>query len=122
MKFKTCILATSLGLAFAGTALADTVVITDPKAVQTTESADSSRSHTSETTTTTTTTAPAIATPVTEASVATILMNAGYHDVHDIELKKHKGVWKAKADNVSGDDMDIQVDATTGRIVHVEED
>ena len=71
------------------------------------------------TTTTTTTTTPAPA-PIDATSVTSVLTDAGFHDIHDVSLKN--GVWKAEADDITGDDLEIHVDATTGRIVHVEED
>lgn len=71
------------------------------------------------TTTTTTTATPAPA-PVDATTVTQVLADAGFHDIHDVSLKN--GVWKAEADDITGDDMEIHVDATTGRIVHVEED
>ena len=71
------------------------------------------------TTTTTTTTTPAPA-PLDATSVTSVLTDAGFHDIHDVSLQG--GVWKAEADDITGDDMEIHVDANTGRIVHVEDD
>ncbi len=163
MTFKQSVLTVSLGLALAGSAMADTVVIHEPEVrtivtkagygnpvlverngklwrLKTTTAsntpvtvfvneqgeilgaADVSRTRVSETTTTTTTTAATIAAPVTAASVATVLANAGFHNVHDISFLEKKGVWKAEADDISGEDFEVHVDATSGRIVHVEDD
>lgn len=87
--------------------------------------ADVARTRITETTTTTTTTAavpaPAPA-PVTEATVSTIVMNAGFHNVHDIDFLDDKGVWKAEADDITGEDFELHVDAISGRVVHVEDD
>lgn len=86
---------------------------------------DVARTRITETTTTTTTTsavpAPAPA-PVTKATVATVVMNAGFHNVHDIDFLDNKGVWKAEADDITGEDYELHVDATSGKIVHVEDD
>jgi len=87
--------------------------------------ADVARTRITETTTTTTTTSAVPApdpTPVTEATVTTIVMNAGFHNVHDIDFLDSKGVWKAEADDITGEDYELHVDAITGRIVHVEDD
>ena len=89
--------------------------------------ADVARTRITETTTTTTTTSatPAPAptpTPVTEATVTTVVMNAGFHNVHDIAFLDSQGVWKAEADDSSGADYELHVDATSGLLVHVEDD
>jgi hypothetical protein len=49
-------------------------------------------------------------------------MNAGFHNVHDIDFLDSKGVWKAEADDITGEDYELHVDATSGRIVHLEDD
>lgn len=71
-------------------------------------------------TTTTTTTQTVPADPVDAAEVTALLAEAGFHDIHDVSLDD--GVWKAEADDITGDDLEIHVDARTGRIVHVEDD
>ena len=167
MTLKQLVVAVSLGLALAGSAVAETIVINEPevrtivvkegygdpilverdgdlwraKSInkagdgevtlfvnsegQVLGAADVARTRITETTTTTTTTsavpAPAPA-PVTEATVSTIVMNAGFHNVHDIDFLDSKGVWKAEADDITGADYELHVDATSGRIVHVEDD
>lgn len=84
--------------------------------------ADVARTRIVETTTTTTTeVAPVPAPdPVDEGEVASVLVDAGFHNVHDVEYRD--GVWKAEADDITGDDLEIHVDASTGLIVHVEDD
>ena len=167
MTLKQLVVAISLGLALAGSAVAETIVINEPEVRtivvkqgygdpvlverdgglwrartinktgegevtlfvnaegQVLGAADVARTRITETTTTTTTTsavpAPAPA-PVTEATVSTIVMNAGFHNVHDIDFLDGKGVWKAEADDITGEDYELHVDATSGRIVHVEDD
>jgi hypothetical protein len=165
MTLKQLVVAVSLGLALAGSAVAETIVINEPevrtivvkegygdpilverdgdlwraKSInkagdgevvlfvnsegQVLGAADVARTRITETTTTTTTTSavPAPA-PVTEATVGTIVMNAGFHNVHDIDFLDDKGVWKAEADDITGADYELHVDATSGRIVHVEDD
>lgn len=86
--------------------------------------ADVTRTRITETTTTTTTTTsePA-AEPVTQpSSVATIVRDAGFHNVHDIAYLDNRGVWKAEADDITGSDFELHVDPDTGLIVHVEDD
>jgi len=86
--------------------------------------ADVARTRITETTTTTTTTTeePA-AKPVSQpASVATIVRDAGFHNVHDIAYLDNRGVWKAEADDITGSDFELHVDPNTGMIVHIEND
>lgn len=85
------------------------------------------RGRITKTTTTTTTTvtpaAPAPAPkPVTEAQVEAIVINAGFHNVHDIDMLNTTGVWKAEADDSAGEDYELHVDAMSGQIVHIEDD
>jgi hypothetical protein len=54
--------------------------------------------------------------------VRTVLAANGYHDIHDIDWLKHRGVWKAEARDRSGDDWEIHVDPVDGSILHVEDD
>lgn len=167
MVLKHLVIAVSLGLALTGSAVAKTIVITEPevrtivaqngygdpiliqrdgtmwrvKSIDNTSqnevtlfvnaegevlaASDVARLRITETTTTTTktsTTPMATPTTVTEATVATTVMNAGFHNVHDIDFLESKGVWKAEADDSTGEDFELHVDATTGRIVHIEDD
>jgi membrane protein implicated in regulation of membrane protease activity len=71
----------------------------------------------------TTTVAPVprvVAAPLTEADVTAVLVEAGFHNVHDVDRRGN--VWKAEADDITGEDFEIHVDATTGMIVHIEDD
>jgi len=169
MTLKQLVIAVSLGLALTGSAVAETIVISEPEVrtivvkegygeptlverdgslwrVKSIDNdgdgevtvfidaegkvlgaADVARTRITETTTTTTTTSatPAPAptpTPVTEATVTTVVMNAGFHNVHDIAFLDSQGVWKAEADDSSGADYELHVDATSGLLVHVEDD
>ncbi|NND45004.1 MAG: hypothetical protein HKN58_06740 [Xanthomonadales bacterium] len=83
------------------------------------------RIATSETTTTTTTTTTTEVNPqdtVTHDEVASIVIDAGFHNVHDIDFLDRKGVWKAEADDVTGEDFALHIDPLTGLIVHIEDD
>jgi uncharacterized membrane protein YkoI len=172
LKLNKLTLAVSLGLALAGSAMAETttvaetIVITEPevrtlvvdegfsdpilverdgdlwrvKSVatggtdevtlfvnsegQVLGAADVARSRMTQTTTTTTettTTTPAPA-EVTSESVNTTVMNAGFTNVHDIDFLEDEGVWKAEADDSRGEDYELHVDASSGEIVHIEDD
>ncbi len=60
------------------------------------------------------------AAPLTAEGARAVLIGAGYHNVHDLSLRR--GVWKAEARDASGDDREVHVDAMSGAIVHVEDD
>ena len=70
--------------------------------------------------TATTTTAPVARAPLDEADVTAVLVDAGFHNVHDVD--RRGAVWKAEADDITGEDFEIHVDATSGLIVHIEDD
>jgi len=75
------------------------------------------------TTTTTTTTTTTEAAPLTQpTSVAEVIREAGFHNVHDIDFADNRGVWIAEADDITGEDFELHVDPETGLIVHIEDD
>jgi hypothetical protein len=59
---------------------------------------------------------------VTEAGVEAIVINAGFHNVHDIDMLDSKGLWKAEADDSAGEDYELHIDPLSGQIVHIEDD
>ena len=68
-----------------------------------------------------TTTMPKLApAPLNEADVAAVLIDAGFHNIHDVDLDD--GQWKAEADDITGEDFEVRVDASSGAIVHIEDD
>ena len=52
---------------------------------------------------------------LTKADVEAKLTAAGYLKVHDMEFRN--GVWEAEAENDSGQDFELRVDAATGEII-----
>ena len=54
--------------------------------------------------------------------VRTVLAANGFHDIHDIDWKSHRHVWKAEVRDRSGDDLEVYVDPIDGRILNVEDD
>jgi hypothetical protein len=77
-------------------------------------------STTTTTTTTTTRTEPERLTQ--PSSVAAVIRDAGFHNVHDVDFSDHQGVWIAEADDITGEDFELHVDPETGLIVHIEDD
>ena len=59
---------------------------------------------------------------LSKGDVRTVLAANGYRDIHDIDWKRNRHVWKAVARDPSGDDLEIWVDPVDGRILHVEDD
>jgi hypothetical protein len=59
---------------------------------------------------------------ISKDDVRVVLSAAGYHDIHDIDWLKRRGVWKAEARDRTGNDLEIHVDPLDGRILHVEDD
>lgn len=74
------------------------------------------------TTTTTTTTTVEQADPVSHDEVTEIVLEAGFHNVHDIDFLDNKGVWKAEADDITGEDFALHIDPLSGLIIHIEDD
>jgi hypothetical protein len=158
MKSKHGIIAVALGLALAGAAVAETIILAEPE-VRTIVTkagygeplvlkrdqdlwrvrsvspageevtlfvdadgkllgaADVARTRIVTTTTTSTQVAPK---PLDASMVTSVLADAGFHNVHDVGLDN--GVWKAEADDITGEDFEVHIDANTGLIVHVEDD
>ncbi len=48
------------------------------------------------------------------------LTAAGYSKVHDVDFED--GIWEAEAERPDGEDVEIRLDATDGRILSVEND
>lgn len=57
---------------------------------------------------------------LTKADVQAKLTAAGYLKVHDLEFRN--GVWEAEAENESGKDFELRVDAATGDVISKRKD
>lgn len=44
------------------------------------------------------------------------------NNVHDIDYLGGQGLWKAEADDITGEDFELHVNPETGMIVHIEDD
>lgn len=64
--------------------------------------------------------AEALVSNFSENDIKARLAAAGYSKVHDVDFDD--GMWKAEAERADGNDVEIHLDATTGAIVHVEND
>lgn len=57
---------------------------------------------------------------LSKADVEAKLAEAGYHHVHDLEFRN--GVWEAEAENESGKDFELRIDAANGDIISKRKD
>lgn len=64
--------------------------------------------------------ASALVSNLTENDVKAKLTAAGYSEVHDVDFDD--GMWKAEAERADGDDREIHLDASTGKIIYEEDD
>lgn len=64
--------------------------------------------------------AEALVSNFSENDIKAKLATAGYSKVHDVDFDD--GMWKAEAERADGNDVEIHLDATSGAIVHVEND
>ena len=92
MRFSKQLLAVSIALAFAGVAQAQSAPTMPPTPAPTTQAAS----------------------PLTEADVRTLLANAGYTEVNDVEFKE--GVWTADGKSADGNHVEMKIDES-GKII-----
>lgn len=59
-------------------------------------------------------------TAYTPEDVKQVLTEAGFYNIHDVDMQN--GTWKAEADDASGEDYEIHIEAASGKIVHIEDD
>lgn len=64
--------------------------------------------------------AEALVSNFSENDIKAKLAAAGYSKVHDVDFDD--GMWKAEAERSDGNDVEVHLDATSGAIVHVEND
>ncbi|TWI10238.1 PepSY domain-containing protein [Aerolutibacter ruishenii] len=57
---------------------------------------------------------------LTEADVRARLAEAGYTNVHDLDYED--GIWNAEADDPTGKDVELKIDAKTGKVIGKEKD
>jgi uncharacterized membrane protein YkoI len=65
---------------------------------------------------------PAFAAYVDIETVRAMAFDRGFVRLEEIELKRKKGIWKVEGEDVRGHDLEMKVDAYTGRIIKMERD
>jgi uncharacterized membrane protein YkoI len=68
-----------------------------------------------------------LSTPVSAAyidieTVRAMAFDRGIVKLEEIELKRRKGIWKVEGEDAYGEDIEMEVDARTGRIIKMKRD
>ena len=54
--------------------------------------------------------------------VRQMAFDRGIVDLEEIEYKRRRNIWKVEGEDARGDDIEMHVDATTGRVLKMERD
>jgi uncharacterized membrane protein YkoI len=65
---------------------------------------------------------PAFAKFVDIETVRGMAFDRGFVRIEEIELKRKKGIWKVEGEDAYGHDLEMKVDAYSGRIIKMERD
>jgi uncharacterized membrane protein YkoI len=65
---------------------------------------------------------PALAAYVDIETVRDMAFERGIVKLEEIELRERKGVWKVEGEDAYGHEIEMEVDARTGRIIRMERD
>jgi len=65
---------------------------------------------------------PALARFVDIEDVRAMAFDRGIVRLEEIELKRKKGIWKVEGEDARGREIEMKVDAYTGRIIKMERD
>ena len=65
---------------------------------------------------------PASARYVDIEDVRAMAFDVGIVKIEEIELHRRKGVWKVEGEDATGHEIEMKVDARTGRIIKMERD
>jgi uncharacterized membrane protein YkoI len=66
--------------------------------------------------------APASAAYIDIETVRAMAFDRGIVKLEEIELKRRKGIWKVEGEDAYGEDIEMEVDARTGRIIKMKRD
>jgi uncharacterized membrane protein YkoI len=65
---------------------------------------------------------PASAASVDIETVRAMAFDRGIVKLEEIELHRRKGVWKVEGEDAYGEEIEMKVDAYTGRVIKMERD
>jgi uncharacterized membrane protein YkoI len=68
------------------------------------------------------TAAPALAAYVDIENVRRMAFDRGIVEIEEIELHRGKGIWKVEGEDAYGEEIEMKVDAATGRILKMKRD
>lgn len=66
--------------------------------------------------------ATAYAQSISIEKVRQMAFDRGIVDLEEIEYKRRRNIWKVEGEDARGDDIEMHVDATTGRVIKMERD
>jgi len=66
--------------------------------------------------------APAFARYIDIETVRAMAFDRGIVKLEEIELKRKKGIWKVEGEDAYGHEIQMKVDAYTGRVIKMERD
>ncbi len=64
----------------------------------------------------------AVAQSIGIEKVRQMAFDRGIVDLEEIEYKRKRNIWKVEGEDARGDDIEMHVDATTGRVLKMERD
>ncbi|MBM3544500.1 MAG: PepSY domain-containing protein [Alphaproteobacteria bacterium] len=65
---------------------------------------------------------PASAAPVTIDDARAMAFDRGIVKIEEIELKRRKGIWEIEGRDARGNEIEMEVEAATGRIIKMRRD
>ncbi len=66
--------------------------------------------------------APAFAKVIDIETVRQMAFDRGIVRIEEIKLRRKKGVWKVEGEDASGEEIEMEVEAQTGRIIKMKRD
>jgi len=67
-------------------------------------------------------TAPAFAKAIDIETVRQMAFDRGIVRIEEIELRRKKGIWKVEGEDASGEEIEMEVEAQSGRIIKMKRD
>ncbi len=65
---------------------------------------------------------PAFAQSISIEKVRQMAFDRGIVDLDEIEYKRRKNIWEVEGEDARGNDIEMHVDATTGRVLKMKRD
>jgi uncharacterized membrane protein YkoI len=65
---------------------------------------------------------PALAAYIDIETVRAMAFDRGIVKLEEVELHRRKGIWKVEGEDAYGEEIEMKVDARTGRVIKMERD